>query len=176
MFCRPGAGFSGKPDAAAVASYAKQAQAHEIGRFRPAHHSRQRGRRASRAATSCRCCCSPVLFGFALMALGERGNGCATMIDDFAHAMFGVIAIVMKAAPIGAFGAMAYTIGKYGPTALGNLIGLIATFYSLRGCSWSSCSAHRRIAGFSIFKFIAYIKDELLIVLGTVRPKARCRN
>ena len=54
---------------------------------------------------------------------------CATLIDDLGHAFFGVIAVIMKAAPIGAFGAMAYTIGKYGPGALGNLGGLIATFY-----------------------------------------------
>ena len=54
-------------------------------------------------------------------------------IDDTAHAVFGVIAIVMKAAPFGAFGAMAYTIGKFGTGALGNLIGLIATFYRDRG-------------------------------------------
>ena len=55
-----------------------------------------------------------ILFGFALMALGERGHTVRSFIDDAAHAVFGVIAIVMKAAPIGAFGAMAYTIGKYG--------------------------------------------------------------
>ena len=56
-----------------------------------------------------------ILFGFALMALGERGNRLRDFIDDAAHAVFGVIAIVMKAAPIGAFGAMAFTIGKFGP-------------------------------------------------------------
>ena len=75
----------------------------------------------------------------------------------------------MKAAPIGAFGAMAYTIGKFGTGALGNLLGLIATVLSDRRAvrrSW--CSALiARIAGFSIFRFLAYIKDELLIVLGT---------
>jgi Na+/H+-dicarboxylate symporters len=70
-----------------------------------------------------------ILFGFALMALGERGHKLRDIIDDTSHAIFGVIAIVMKAAPIGAFGAMAYTIGQFGPTALGNLIGLIAVFY-----------------------------------------------
>ena len=59
-----------------------------------------------------------ILFGFALMALGERGHKLRDIIDDAAHAVFGVIAIVMKAAPIGAFGAMAFTIGKFGPAAL----------------------------------------------------------
>ncbi|GAC1333223.1 MAG: hypothetical protein NVSMB26_14070 [Beijerinckiaceae bacterium] len=82
--------------------------------------------------------------------------------------MFGVIAIVMKAAPIGAFGAMAYTIGKYGTSALLNLLGLIGTFYLtaflfvfvvLGAIAW--------FVGFNILRYLAYIKDELLIVLGT---------
>ena len=92
-----------------------------------------------------------------------------SFIDDVAHAIFGVIAIIVKVAPIGAFGAMAYTIGRYGPQALGNLAGLIATFYltvvHLRAVVILGIIA--RIAGFSIFKFLKYIKDELLIVLGT---------
>mgnify|MGYP000042870962 CR=1 FL=1 len=80
----------------------------------------------------------------------------------------GVIAIIMKAAPIGAFGAMAFTIGRYGPQALGNLLGLIATFYVTAILFVVIVlGAVARMAGFSIFKFIAYIKDELLIVLGT---------
>jgi aerobic C4-dicarboxylate transport protein len=109
-----------------------------------------------------------ILFGFALMALGERGHRLRGIIDDGAHAVFGVIAIVMKAAPIGAFGAMAYTIGKFGPAALGNLIGLIALFYiSAALFVVIVLGAIARFVGFNIFKFIAYIKDELLIVLGT---------
>ena len=70
-----------------------------------------------------------VLFGFALMRLGERGHALRGLIDDSAQAMFAVIGIIMKVAPIGAFGAMAFTIGKYGPSALGNLLNLILTFY-----------------------------------------------
>jgi aerobic C4-dicarboxylate transport protein len=109
-----------------------------------------------------------ILFGFALMALGERGKTLRTFIDDSAHAVFGVIAIVMKAAPFGAFGAMAYTIGKFGPQALGNLAGLIATFYITAFLFIVVVlGIIARIVGFSIFKFIRYIKDELLIVLGT---------
>ncbi|TJX00409.1 cation:dicarboxylase symporter family transporter, partial [Neisseria gonorrhoeae] len=80
----------------------------------------------------------------------------------------GVIAIVMKAAPVGAFGAMAYTIGKYGPSALGDLIGLIVVFYiSAALFVVIVLGLIARFVGFSIFKFISYIKDELLIVLGT---------
>ena len=76
-----------------------------------------------------------ILFGFALMAMGERGHRLRDIIDDTSHAVFGVIAIVMKAAPVGAFGAMAYTIGKFGTAALVNLVGLIALFYATADCS-----------------------------------------
>src|SRR6202012_3838637 len=70
-----------------------------------------------------------ILFGFALMALGEKGSLVRDFIDQVSKAVFAVVGIIMKAAPIGALGAMAFTIGKYGPAALGNLLGLIATFY-----------------------------------------------
>src|SRR6185312_11773770 len=109
-----------------------------------------------------------ILFGFALMGLGERAHTVRAFVDDVAHAIFGVIAIVVKVAPIGAFGAMAYTVGRFGPQALGNLAGLIATFYLtsiLFVLIVLGVIAH--VAGFSIVKFIKYIKDELLIVLGT---------
>ncbi len=114
-----------------------------------------------------------ILFGFSLMVLGERGRVVRTLVDDVAHAMFGVIAIILKAAPIGAFGAMAYTIAFFGPRAIGNLTFLIATFYVtcilfvlivLGVVAW--------IAGFSILKFISYIKAELLIVLGASSSEA----
>jgi len=109
-----------------------------------------------------------ILFGFSLMAMGERGAKLREIIDDTSHAVFGVIAIVMKAAPFGAFGAMAYTIGKFGPAALGNLIGLIALFYATAALFvFVVLGAIARFIGFSIFKYLAYIKDELLIVLGT---------
>jgi len=109
-----------------------------------------------------------VLFGFALMNLGERGKVLRDIIDEASHAMFGVIGIIMKAAPIGAFGAMAYTIGRYGPSALGNLFNLIMTFYATSLIFVIVVlGIIARIAGFSIFGFLRYIKDELLIVLGT---------
>jgi len=109
-----------------------------------------------------------VLFGFALMRLGERGAGLRQLVDVAAHAMFGVIAIIMKVAPIGAFGAMAFTIGKFGPSALGNLLNLILTFYVASALFvFVVLGAIAAAAGFSILKFVRYIKDELLIVLGT---------
>jgi aerobic C4-dicarboxylate transport protein len=109
-----------------------------------------------------------ILFGFSLMALGERGHSVRTFIDDVAQAIFGVLAVIMKAAPIGAFGAMAYTIGKYGTGAIVNLLGLIATFYLTAALFiFVVLGIIARLAGFSIFKFVIYIKDELLLVLGT---------
>ena len=109
-----------------------------------------------------------VLFGFALMALGARGAALRKFIDDVGQAIFGVIGIVMRAAPIGAFGAMAFTVGKYGTGAIVSLIGLIGTFYLTAGIFIIGVlGTIAAIAGFNIFKFLAYLKDELLIVLGT---------
>jgi aerobic C4-dicarboxylate transport protein len=163
----PGAGFSGQTDAAAVAGFAKQASEMKSVDF-VLHIIPDSAVGGFAAGDILQVLLFSVLFGFALMALGERGNRLRSIIDDLAHAIFGVIAIIVKAAPVGAFGAMAYTIGRYGPQALGNLAGLIATFY------FTSIlfvvlvlGIISRIAGFSIFKYIGYIKDELLIVLGT---------
>jgi len=109
-----------------------------------------------------------ILFGFALMFMGPRGHAVRSFIDDVTHAVFGIINIIMKAAPLGAFGAMAFTIGKYGAGTLGNLLGLVATFY-LTAVIFVVVvlGLIARIAGFSIFRFIGYIKDELLLVMGT---------
>jgi aerobic C4-dicarboxylate transport protein len=109
-----------------------------------------------------------VLFGFALLNLGERAERIRSLVDDLTHAMFAVIGIIMKAAPLGAFGAMAYTVGKFGPSALSNLLGLIVLFYATAALFvFIMLGTIARFVGFSIFKFIIYIKDELLIVLGT---------
>jgi len=109
-----------------------------------------------------------VLFGFALMALGDKGAPVRTLVDDVALGIFGVIRIVMKAAPFGAFGAMAYTVGKYGHQSLLNLLGLIGSFYLTAALFiLIVLGVIARIAGFSILRFLVYIKDELLIVLGT---------
>ena len=164
---QPGAGFSGKSDAAAVATFAKQASEMKSVDF-ILHIIPDSAVGSFAAGDILQVLLFSVLFGFALMAVGDRGNTLRSLIDDFAHTIFGVIAIVVKAAPVGAFGAMAYTIGRYGPTALGNLAGLIATFY-LTSIIFVVVvlGIIARIAGFSIFKYLGYIKDELLIVLGT---------
>ena len=109
-----------------------------------------------------------VIFGFALMRLGERGQKVRELIDDVGHAMFAVIGILMKAAPLGAFGAMAFTIGKFGPSALGNLFNLMMTFYVTSALFvFVVLGTIARVCGFSIFALLRYIRDELLIVLGT---------
>jgi aerobic C4-dicarboxylate transport protein len=109
-----------------------------------------------------------VLFAFGLQMLGERGKVVLGVIDQAGHALFAVVGIIMKVAPIGAFGAMAFTIGKYGVATLLSLAHLMVAFYAtclifvlfvLGGVAW--------LAGFNILKFIRYIKEELLIVLGT---------
>jgi aerobic C4-dicarboxylate transport protein len=164
---RPGAGFQGQSNAAAVAAYAKQASEMKSVDF-VLHIIPETVVGAFAQGEILQVLLFAILFGFALMALGERGHTIRAFVDDVAHAIFGVIAIVVKVAPIGAFGAMAYTIGRYGPQALGNLAGLIATFYLTSFIFVAVVlGVIARIAGFSIFRFLKYIKDELLIVLGT---------
>lgn len=109
-----------------------------------------------------------ILFGIALSCVGERGERVLAVLEDVSVAFFKLVSIVMKAAPLGAFGAMAFTIGKYGVASLANLAQLVATFYLtslvfvlviLGGVA--------RLTGFSILRLIAYLKTELLLVLGT---------
>ncbi|MHC2628808.1 Na+/H+-dicarboxylate symporter [Bradyrhizobium liaoningense] len=125
---RPGSGFQGQSNAAAVAGYAKQASEMKSVDF-VLHIIPDTVVGAFAQGEILQVLLFAILFGFALMGLGERAHTVRSFVDDVAHAMFGVISIVVKVAPIGAFGAMAYTIGRYGPQALGNLAGLIATFY-----------------------------------------------
>jgi aerobic C4-dicarboxylate transport protein len=162
-----GHGLAAKPDAAAVANYVKQAEAQKSVDF-VLNIIPDSVVGALARGDILQVLLFAILFGFALMAMGERAHRLRDIIDDAAHGVFGVIAIVMKAAPIGAFGAMAYTIGKFGPAALGNLVGLIAVFYATAALFvFGVLGLIARFVGFSIFKFIAYIRDELLIVLGT---------
>ncbi len=109
-----------------------------------------------------------ILTGFAVARLGPLGERIAGAIDAAGKVFFRIIGMIVRVAPIGAFGAMAFTIGAYGVGALSNLVQLILTFYAtsllfillvLGGIA--------RLTGFSILRFIGYIKDELLIVLGT---------
>ncbi|OAK66547.1 C4-dicarboxylate transporter [Variovorax paradoxus] len=109
-----------------------------------------------------------VLFGFALHRFGGRGTLVFDVIEKGSHVLFVIVGYIMKVAPIGAFGAMAFTIGKYGVSSLLQLGQLMATFYAT--CLlfiFVVLGGIARAHGFSIWKFIKYIKEELLIVLGT---------
>ncbi|MBH3411116.1 MULTISPECIES: dicarboxylate/amino acid:cation symporter [Pseudomonas] len=109
-----------------------------------------------------------VIFGFALHRLGSYGKPVLDLIDRFAHVMFNIINMIMKLAPVGAFGAMAFTIGQYGVGSLVQLGYLMACFYItcllfVLLVLGAICRAH----GFSVLKLIRYIREELMIVLGT---------
>ena len=109
-----------------------------------------------------------VLFGFALHRFGGRGTLVFDVIEKGSHVLFGMVNYIMKVAPIGAFGAMAFTIGKYGIGSLFSLGKLMGTFYlTCLLFVFVVLGAIARFHGFSIWKFVKYIKEELLIVLGT---------
>jgi aerobic C4-dicarboxylate transport protein len=108
-----------------------------------------------------------ILFGFALSSAGKRAEPLVAAIDGLTQVVFGIIRILMHLAPIGAFGAMAFTIGRYGLSSLGPLAKLIVTF-------WLTCAAFvlivlgtiARLAGFSILRFLKYFKEEIVLVLS----------
>ena len=109
-----------------------------------------------------------ILFGYALHAFGEKGKPVFTFIERLSHVFFGIVNVIMKVAPIGAFGAMAFTIGKHGIGSLAQLAQLMGAFYLT--CVIFICFVLGGIAaahGFSVFKLIKYIKEELFLVLGT---------
>ena len=109
-----------------------------------------------------------ILFGFALHKFGGRGTLVFDLVEKLSHVLFSIVGIIMKAAPIGAFGAMAFTIGKYGLGSLLSLGKLMGTFYlTCLLFIFVVLGSIARAHGFSIWKFIKYIKEELLIVLGT---------
>ncbi|QRM19193.1 C4-dicarboxylate transporter DctA [Dechloromonas sp. TW-R-39-2] len=109
-----------------------------------------------------------ILFGYSMHAFGERGKPVFELIEKLSHVLFGIVGVIMKVAPIGAFGAMAYTIGKHGVGSLTQLASLMGAFYLtcvifIFGVLGSIAAFH----GFSIIKLIKYIKEELFLVLGT---------
>ncbi|KMS51138.1 C4-dicarboxylate ABC transporter [Novosphingobium barchaimii LL02] len=109
-----------------------------------------------------------ILFGISLASIGERGERILSILEDVSVVVFKLVSIVMRVAPIGAFGAMAFTIGKYGVGSLANLAALVATFYATSLIFvLVVLGAVARLCGFSIFRLIGYLKGELLLVLGT---------
>jgi len=109
-----------------------------------------------------------ILFGIALSMIGDRGTRVLDLLNDISIAFFKLVSIVMKVAPVGAFGAMAFTIGKYGIGSLSNLLMLVGTFYFTSFLFVTVVlGLVAKLCGFSIFRLIAYLKGELLLVLGT---------
>jgi aerobic C4-dicarboxylate transport protein len=167
---RPGDGFNAdvsKLDANAVAAYAGKAKEQSISDFlmniipNTIVDAFSRGDILPIILVS-------LVFGFALSRLGERCKPVTDVIHAGEDLIFEVIRILMRFAPFGAFGAMAFTIGRYGIEALGPLIKLIGTFYLTSGIFVIGVlGLIAAIARFNIFKFLYYIRDEILIVLGT---------
>ncbi|PJG49699.1 C4-dicarboxylate transporter DctA [Sphingobium sp. LB126] len=114
-----------------------------------------------------------ILFGIALTMVGEKAEPLMTVLESASHALFKLVSLLMKAAPLGAFGAMAFTIGKYGVGTLANLAGLVATFYLTSALFvLVVLGIVARLAGFNILHLIRYLKAELLLVLGTSSSEA----
>jgi len=167
---KPGAGFNVNPamlDTKAVASYAGQAKAQTVTDF-VLHIIPTTIVDAFARGDILQVLLVAILFGFALSAMGSRCKSVVELFDGMTHAVFGVVNIVMRLAPIGAFGAMAFTVGQYGISSLKPLANLIATFYAtciffvlviLGLVCWA--------AGFSILKYLSYIKEEILLTLAT---------
>jgi aerobic C4-dicarboxylate transport protein len=165
----PGSGFNitaADLDAKAVADYAGQAKAQSVTDFL-LHIIPTTVVDAFAKGDILQVVFVAILFGLALSTLGDRGKPLVTLLDSLTQAVFGIVNMLMRLAPIGAFGAMAFTVGKYGIASLGPLAKLIATFYLtsilfvlliLGTVGW--------LTGFSILKFLAYIKEEILLVLA----------
>ncbi|MFI5094688.1 MAG: dicarboxylate/amino acid:cation symporter [Candidatus Acidiferrales bacterium] len=166
---RPGAGFNVNPatlDAKSVADYAGQAKAQSVTEF-VMHIIPNTLVDAFAKGDILQVLLISILFGFALSVAGPGSRPLLNLLNGLTGAVFGVVKIVMRVAPIGTFGAMAFTVGKYGVASLGPLLKLIGLFY-LTSILFVILvlGAIARLAGFGIFKFLAYIKEEILLVLG----------
>jgi aerobic C4-dicarboxylate transport protein len=165
----PGSGFNvstANLDAKAVADYAGQAKAQGITDFL-LHIIPTTVVDAFAKGDILQVVFVAILFGLALSALGDRGKPLVTLLDSLTQTVFGIVNMLMRFAPIGAFGAMAFTVGKYGIASLGPLAKLIAVFY-LTSILFILVilGIVARLVGFSIFRFLAYIKEEILLVLA----------
>ena len=176
---QPGAGLNIDPatlDAGAVAGYASQAQDSTLTAFLlniiPTTFVS-----ALTSGSILQALFAAILFGIALTMIGDRAQPAVDMLESIAFAFFRLVGILMRAAPIGAFGAIAFTIGAYGLGALVNLGALIATFY-LTSLIFvvGILGLVARMTGFSIFKLMRYLKAELLLVLGTSSSEAALPN
>lgn len=167
---KPGAGFDADPaaiDSAAISGYTSQAEHQSMVDFL-LHIIPDTLLSAFVGGEVLQVLLIAVLFGLSLSAMGPRGEGVRAGIDSVAQVIFKLIEFIMKAAPIGAFGAMAFTIGRYGIAALVPLLKLVAAFYLTAALFVVFVlGVIARWVGVNIFRYLSYIKEELLIVLGT---------
>src|ERR1700730_5814778 len=165
----PGSGFNVNPatlDPKAVADYAGQAKAQSVTEFL-LHIIPNTIVDAFAKGDILQVVFVAILFGLALSALGDRGKPLVTLLDSLTQTVFTIVNMVMRLAPIGAFGAMAFTVGKYGLASLGPLAKLIGTFYlTSTFFVLVVLGIVARLAGFSIIRFLVYIKEEVLLVLA----------
>jgi aerobic C4-dicarboxylate transport protein len=167
---RPGAGFNVDPatlDAGAVARYAQQAHQQSVVEFF-LHLIPKTFVDAFAGGDLLQVLLVAMLFGFALLRLGERARPLLDVLEVLSRAFFGMIGLVMKLAPLGAGGAMAFTVGMYGVGSLRRLLTLMGTVYLT--CALFVLivlGAIARLTGFNLLRFIRYIREELLLVLGT---------
>ena len=169
-FVKTGNGFNANPatlDAREVAAYAGQAKAQSVTDFLM-HIIPTTMVDAFSKGDILEVLLVSLLFGFAVSKARNRCQSLVTFFDSLTQAVFGMVDIIMRFAPIGAFGAMAFTVGKYGIASLGPLAKLILTFY-LTSILFVVLvmGGIARIAGFSIVRFLMYIKEEILLVLAT---------
>lgn len=166
----PGSGFNVNPatlDPKAVAQYAGQAKAQSVADFLM-HIIPATVLDAFAKGDILQVLLVSLLFGFALSLAGQRGKPLVDFLDTLTRIVFGVVAILMRFAPIGAFGAMAFTIGKYGLASLGPLVKLIAALYITSILFVGILlGAIARLAGFGILRFLWYLREEILLVLAT---------
>jgi aerobic C4-dicarboxylate transport protein len=166
---KPGASMNINPatlDAKAVADYAGAAKAQSVSEF-ILHIIPSSVVDAFAKGDILQVMLISVLFGFALSAVGPRCKPLMDLFNALTHAVFGVVKIVMKLAPIGAFGAMAFTVGKFGLASLGPLLKLIVIFY-LTSILFVVLvlGIICRLCGFGIFRFLRYIQEEIVLVLA----------
>ncbi|HWO39812.1 MAG TPA: C4-dicarboxylate transporter DctA, partial [Candidatus Acidoferrum sp.] len=166
----PGSGFNVNPatlDSKAVADYAGQAKAQNVTEF-IAHIIPNTVVDAFSRGDILQVLLVSLLFGFALSLAGPRCKPLVELLEGFTRAVFGVVSILMRFAPIGAFGAMAFTIGKYGLSSLGPLLKLIATLYVTAALFvFVILGGIARIAGFGILRFLWFLREEIILVLAT---------
>ncbi|KAB8143135.1 dicarboxylate/amino acid:cation symporter [Chloroflexia bacterium SDU3-3] len=172
---RPGAGMNIDPkalDTSAIESYTKGAQSLNTVDFL-LHMIPDTVLGAFASGEILQVLLFSILFGVALARFGEKGKPVADLLDHASHLFFDAIGLIMRLAPVGAFGAMAFTVGKYG-------VGSLFSLGKLMACVYITCAlfvfvvlnAIARATGFSLWKFLGYIREEILIVLGTSSSEA----